>query len=80
MIYFRPHLLKIHVIIFVPHPIVMSLFVKQDLGERKENSLTRLQEYDLEFKPNHITKGHNLYQLATKAINFLEEDSFGWKQ
>lgn len=33
----QPYLLKNKYIIFVPHPAVISLFVQQELGERREN-------------------------------------------
>lgn len=43
----RPYLLKNHCIIFVPHPTVGLLFIQQELGERRVNEMTSLQEYDL---------------------------------
>lgn len=33
--YFRPYLLKSHIIIFVPHPAVRTLYVQQELGEKR---------------------------------------------
>ena len=38
--HFRPYILKNHVTVFVPHPAVRSLFVKQELGERQNNWMT----------------------------------------
>ena len=45
--HFRPYILKNHVTVFVPHPVVRSLFVQQELGERQGNWVACLQEYDL---------------------------------
>jgi len=44
---FRLYLLKIHVIIFVPHAVVRSLFMQQELGEKRGKWIPILQEYDL---------------------------------
>ena len=43
-----------------------SLFVKKELGERRGNCVTALQEYDLEFKPASIVKGQGLCKLMTE--------------
>ena len=50
----------------VPYPTVRSLLVQKDLGERRGNWVTTLQEYDLEFKPASIVKGQGLYKLMTE--------------
>ena len=47
--HFRPYILKNHVTVFIPHPAVRSLFMQQELGERRGNWVACLQEYDLEF-------------------------------
>jgi len=40
-----------------------------------------LQEYDLEFKPIHIIKGHGLCQLAAEAVDAKEEEDLSrWEQ
>ena len=51
---FRPYILKNRTKVIVPHPTVRSLFVQKELGERRGNWVTTLQEYDLEFKPLQI--------------------------
>lgn len=71
---FWPYLLKNHYFIFVSHPTSRSLLVQQDLGERRENWMTGLQEYDLEIKLVHTIKGHGLCRLAIEAINKKEEE------
>ena len=57
---FRPYILKNRNKVIVPHPAVRSLFVQKELGERRGNWVTTLQEYDLEFKPSSIVKGKGL--------------------
>ena len=47
---FRPYTLKNRTKVIVPHPAVQSLFVQKELGERRDNWVTTLQEYDLAFK------------------------------
>ena len=47
---FRPYILKNWTKVIIPHPAVRSLFVQKELGERRGNWVTTLQEYDLEFK------------------------------
>eukprot|EP00253_Pinus_taeda_P024110 PITA_24110 len=44
-----PALAKTKVI--VPHPDVRALFVQKEMGERRGNWITTLQEFDLEIKP-----------------------------
>lgn len=67
--HFRPYLLKNRCVIFVPHPTVRSLLFQQEFGERTVNSMTKLQENDLEIIPVHTTKGHGHFQLAGEAVN-----------
>ena len=57
---FRSFILKNKTKVVVPHPIVRSLFVQNELGERRGNWVNSLKEYDLEFKPSTIIKGQAL--------------------
>ena len=66
---FRPYILKNCTKVIVPHPAVRSLFVQKELGERRGNWVTTLQEYDLEFKPASIVKGQGLCKLMTQGQN-----------
>jgi hypothetical protein len=50
----RPFLIKSHTKVIVPHPSVISLLIQKDLGDKRENWVTTLQEYDLEIKPAKI--------------------------
>ena len=64
---FRPYILKNQTKVIVPHPAVRSLFKQKELGERRGNWVTTLQEYDLKFKPASIVKGHGLCKLMTES-------------
>ena len=55
--YFRPFLLKTHTKIIVPFPAVRNLLVQKDVGEKRANWVTALQEYDIEIKPANIVRG-----------------------
>ena len=72
----RPYILKIRTKVIVPYPAVTSLFVQKELGERRGNWVTALQEYDLEFKPASIVKGQGLCKLMTKNGN---NDEHAWE-
>ena len=60
----RPYILKNQTKVIVPHPAVRSLFVQKELGERRGNWVTALQEYDLEFKPSSIVRGQGLCSVT----------------
>ena len=64
---FRPYILKNQTKVVVPHPAVRSLFVQKELGERRGNWVTALQEYDLEFKPASIVKGKGLCKIMAEG-------------
>ena len=51
-----------------------SLFVQKELGERRGNWVTTLQEYDLEFKLASIVKGKGLCKLMAEGKNNEEND------
>ena len=60
----------------MPHPTIHNLFVQKELGERRENWVTTLQEYDLEFKPTTFVKGQGLCKLMAESKDNQEYD---WK-
>ena len=66
---FRPYILKNRTKVIVLHLVVQSPFVQKELGERRGNQVTALQEYDLEFKPATIVKGQGLCKLMDKSQN-----------
>ena len=64
---FIPYILKNRTKVIVPPPTVPSLFVQKELGERRGNWVTTLQEYDLELKLVTIVKGKGLCKLMTES-------------
>ena len=74
---FRPYILKNRTKVIVPHPAIRSLFVQKELGERRGNWVTALQEYDLEFNLASIVKGQGLCKLMTESKD--NEDSKNWE-
>ena len=72
---FRPYILKNWTKVIVPHPAVRSLFVQKELGERRGNWVTALQEYDLEFNPASIVRGQGLCKLMAEG-NCNEEKNW----
>jgi hypothetical protein len=48
---FRSYLLKSRTKIIVPYPAVRNLLVQKELGEKRANWVTSLQEFDLEITP-----------------------------
>lgn len=67
-------------IIYVPHPVVRTLFLQQELVEKRENWMTYLQEYDLEFNQVHIIMAHGFCQLVVESRDALEKYILGWDQ
>ena len=55
--HFRSYILKIHTKVIIPRLTLRSLFVKQDLGEKRGNWITTIQEYDIEKKPAKLVSG-----------------------
>jgi len=51
---FCPYLLNAKTKVIVPHPAVRALFMQKEMGERRGNWITSLQEFDLEVKPTQI--------------------------
>lgn len=65
--YFRPFLLKTHTKIIVPFPAVRNLLVQKDVGEKRANWVTTLQEYDVEIKLANIVKVQGFCKLLAGA-------------
>ena len=64
---FRPYLLKSKMNVIMPFPSVQNLLVQKDLGEKRANWVTALQEYDLEIKPSKIVRGQGLCKLMVEG-------------
>ena len=76
--HFRPYLLRSHTKFIVPHAMVRALLIQKELGDRRGNQLTTLQEYDLEIKPAKLVKGQGLCKLAAEAQDPQMEEEEGW--
>eukprot|EP00253_Pinus_taeda_P029568 PITA_29568 len=73
--YFRPFLLKAHTKVIVPFPAVRNLLIQKDVGEKRANWITALQEYDLEIKPAGIVRGQGFCKMLAGASQILESSS-----
>jgi hypothetical protein len=62
--HFWSYLLKSRTKVIVPYPTVRNLLVQKELGEKRANWVTSLQEYDLEITPAHIVRGQGLCKLV----------------
>ena len=63
--HFRPYLLKERTKVIVPHPTIRALFVQKEMGERRGNWITALQEFDLEIKP---ASGAGTLQASNRSL------------
>ena len=70
-----PFLIKSHTKVIVPHPLVRSFLIQKDLGAKRENWVTTLQEYDLEIKPVKIVQGQGLCNLLNETINTTSKNA-----
>eukprot|EP00253_Pinus_taeda_P018977 PITA_18977 len=70
--HYRPFLLKAHTKVIVPFPSVRQLLIQRELGEKRANWVTTLQEYDLEIKPAKILRGQGFCRLLAGAPNIPE--------
>jgi len=73
--HFRPYQLKSRVKFIVPYPVVRNLLVQKELGEKSENWMTSLQEYDIEIVPARIVRGQGLCKLVVDSVEIPENQS-----
>jgi hypothetical protein len=69
--HFRSYLLKSRTKIVVPYPAVRSLLVQKEMGERRENWMTSIQEYDLKIVTAQIVRGQGLCKLVADSVEKL---------
>ena len=69
---FRPFLLKTHTKIIVPFSAVRQLLVQKEVGEKRANWVTALQEYDIDIKPARIFRGQDFCRLLARDSNIPE--------
>eukprot|EP00253_Pinus_taeda_P011607 PITA_11607 len=72
--HYRPFLLKAHTKVIVPFLVVRQLLIQRELGEKRANWVTALQEYDLEIKPAKIVRGQGFCRLLAGASNIQESE------
>jgi hypothetical protein len=65
--HFRSYLLKSRTKVIVPYPAVRNLLVQKELGEKRANWVTSLQEFDLEITPTWIVRGQGLCKLVVDS-------------
>eukprot|EP00253_Pinus_taeda_P009284 PITA_09284 len=70
--HYRPFLLKTHTKVIVPFPAVRQLLIQKELGEKRANWVTALQEYDLEIRPEKIVRGQGFCRILAGASNIPE--------
>jgi hypothetical protein len=70
--HFRSYLLKSRTKFIVPYPIVRNLLVQKELGEKWENWMTSLQEYDLEITRAQIFRVQGLCKLVVDSVKEQE--------
>lgn len=61
--HYRSFLLKAHAKVIVHFPAVRQLLIQRELGEKRENWVTTLQEYDSEIKLAKIVRGQGFCRL-----------------
>jgi hypothetical protein len=62
--HFRSYLLKSITKVIVPYHTIRNLLVRKELGEKRANWVTSLQEYDLDITPTQIVRGQGLCKLV----------------
>jgi hypothetical protein len=71
--HFRSYLLKSRTKVIVPYPAVRNLLVQKELGEKRANWVTSLQEFDLEITPAQIMRGQGLCKLVVDSETEQQE-------
>jgi hypothetical protein len=72
MKHFRSYLLKSRTKVIVPYPAVRNLLVQKELGEKRENWMTSLNEYEIEITPTQIVRGQGLCKLVVDSVEEQE--------
>jgi hypothetical protein len=73
--HFRSYLLKSRTKIIVPYPAVRNLLVQKELGEKRANWVTSLQEYNIEITPAQIVRGQGLCKLVADSATGQQEEN-----
>jgi len=75
--HFRPFLLKTHTKIIVPYPAARQLLIQREVGEKRSNWITALQEYDVEIQPTKIVRGQGFCKKITGASHLTTKEDQG---
>eukprot|EP00253_Pinus_taeda_P030545 PITA_30545 len=75
--HYRPFLLKTHTKVIVPFPAVRQLLIQKELGEKRANWVTALQEYELEIRPAKIVRGQGFCRILAGASDIPESSDTG---
>eukprot|EP00253_Pinus_taeda_P005266 PITA_05266 len=75
--HYRPFVLKTHTKVIVHFPAVRQLLIQKELGEKRENWVTTLQEYDLKIRPAKIVRGQGFCRILAGASNLPESSDTG---
>jgi len=70
-------LLKTHTKILVPYPAVRQLLIQREVGKKRANWVTALQEYDVEIQPAKIVRGQGFFGMLTRAFQLSAEEDQG---
>ena len=74
--HFRPFVLKTHAKSIVPFSAVRKLLMQREVGEKRENWVTALQEYDVEIRPAKMVRGQGFFQNVNKIIQLTRRRTF----
>jgi hypothetical protein len=58
--------------LIVPYPVVRNLLIQKDMGDKRENWMTSLQEYGLEITHAQIVRGQFLCKLVVESVEEQE--------
>lgn len=75
--HFRHFLLETHTKLVVPYPIVRKLLIQRELGEKRPNWVTALQEYDVEIWLAKIVRGQGFCKMLTGASHLSTKEYQG---
>ena len=65
----------------VPHSSIKLILVQQELGERRRNQITTIQEYNIEIKHANLVRGQGLCKLVAESQDTLNDiaSEDGWE-
>eukprot|EP00253_Pinus_taeda_P011268 PITA_11268 len=75
--HYRPFLLKTHTKVIVPFSAVRQLLMQRELGEKRANWVTALQQYDLDIRPAKIVRGQGFCRILAGASNIPKSNDTG---